>query len=240
MQTMAALDMLFADESPPPPPPALDQFGRHPSGAARLPSALATVAAFGAKPAGSNWLHLDRSAVAAGVAAVVTLPDSVQQGGNGLRTEAAFANIWAQDNPDAYAAFATSLYDNGAADLAPFQGGGGIRIPPSAALLGADYGAIAARMSARHVPVPSQADWMILSAIRDSSNLLVNFTGDPDDWVSHNLGDDAEFVGEPANWMRAVSAWTNVVDESKPSLQPRWITLRLSTRHDRAACSGST
>ena len=172
-KTMAALDALFADEAapvvppppPPPPPVPVDPAGRRPAGAAKVPAAVATVAGFRANPAGTNWLHLDRATVADGIAGLVALPDSSQQGGNGLCTTAAFINIWAQDAPDAFAAFATALFDNGAADLAPFQGGGGLRIAPSAALLGADYQAIASKMATSGFAVPPQAHWMVMSAI---------------------------------------------------------------------------
>lgn len=218
VQTMAALDSYFVDEDAPPPPPPVpppppDPFGRRPSAVAKLPVAAGTVAAFAAKPGGSPWLHLDRTSVASGITAITTFPDSAQQGGNGLCTTAAFANIWAQDAPDAYAAFAAALFDNGAAELAPFQGGGGTRITASPDLMAADYGAIAVRMRARGFPVPSQADWMVFSAIRDSSNMFADFTGDPDDWVSSNIGDGAMGSGDLVTWMRSAGAWAAVVDE---------------------------
>jgi hypothetical protein len=180
---------------------------------AKLPAAAARVAAFAATGAGSPWLHLNRATVASNITTITTRPDTAQQGGNGLCTTAAFANIWAQDAPDAYAAFATALFDSGAADLAPFQGGGGTRITASPALKAADYGAIASRMLARGVPAPSQADWMVFSAIRDSSNNFVDFTGDPDDWVSHNLGDGAMPASDLVTWMSSSGAWARVVNE---------------------------
>jgi len=225
-KTMAALDALFADEpgpvvppSPPPTPPLpSDPTGRRPAGAAKVPAAVATVAAFRAVPAGTNWLHLDRATVADGIAGLVSLPDTSQQGGNGLCTTAAFINIWAQDAPDAFAAFATALFDNGASDLAPFQGGGGMRITPSVALLETDYPAIADKMAAAGFAVPPQAHWMVMSAIRDSSNSIFKFTGDPDDWVSHNLGDGASPLGELETWMRAAGAWLSVVNEESAIL----------------------
>ena len=200
VQTMAALDSYFVDEDAPPPappvpPPPPDSFGRRPSAAAKLLGAAATITTFAAKPVGSPWLHLNRTSVASGITAITTFPDTAQQGGNGLCTTAAFANIWAQDAPDAYAAFAAALFDNGAADLAPSQGGGGTRITASPDLMAADYGAIATRMQTRNFPVPSQADWMVFSAIRDSSNTFVNFTGDPDDWVSSTIGDGSMTSG---------------------------------------------
>jgi len=225
-KTMAALDALFADEPgpvvpptpPPPPPPVVDPTTRRPAGAAKVPAALATVAAFRANPAGTNWLHLDRATVADGIAGLVADPDGSQQGGNGLCTTAAFINLWAQDAPDAFAAFATALFDNGAADLAPFQGGGGLRIAPSQALLAADHQAIATRMAASGFAVPPQAHWMVMSAIRDSSNSIFKFTGDPDDWVSHNLGDGASPLGDLETWMRAAGAWLAVVNEESAIL----------------------
>ena len=178
-----------------------------------LPPSLST-AAFGATGAGSPWTHITRPLVATGIAERINNPDGAQQGGNGLCTTAAFINVWAQDAPDAYATFATALFDNGAANLAPNQAGGGLRITASNALLQADYGAIATRMMAKGFPVPSQADWMVMSALRDSTNLFVRFTGDPDDWVSHNLGDGASPLGDLDSWLRNAGAWVSVVDLS--------------------------
>ena len=221
-KTMAALDkemVAFERSAPPPPPPPTppplsDPFGRTAAGLAKVPAALANVVVFGASGAGSNWLHLTRSVVATGIGERISNPDGAQQGGNGLCTTAAFINVWAQDAPDAYAAFATALFDNGAANLAPNQAGGGLRITASTALLGADYGAVATRMTAKGFPVPSQADWMVMSAIRDTTNNFVNFTGDPDDWVSHNIGDGASPLGDLDSWLRNAGAWLSVVDLS--------------------------
>jgi peptidoglycan hydrolase-like protein with peptidoglycan-binding domain len=221
-KTIAALDKeMVALERPAPvplppptPPPASDPFGRTPAGLAKVPAALASTAAFGATGLGSNWLHLTRSVVATGIAERISNPDGTQQGGNGLCTTAAFINVWAQDAPDAYAAFATALFDNGAANLAPNQAGGGLRITASNALLGADHGAIAIQMTARGFPVPSQADWMVMSAIRDSTNRVFDFTGDPDNWVSHNLGDGALPIADLDSWLRNAGAWVAVVDLS--------------------------
>ena len=179
-----------------------------------MPAAEAIVAAFRANPAGTNWLHLDRATVAEGIARLITAPDSAQQGGNGICTSAAFVNIWAQDAPDAFAAFATTLFDSAAATIAPTQNGSGVRIAPSTALLGADYGAIATRMRARSFPVPPQADWMVMSALRDSSNRVVDFTGDPDDAISHILGDGGLVGGaDLESWMRATGLFRTVSNE---------------------------
>jgi peptidoglycan hydrolase-like protein with peptidoglycan-binding domain len=220
-KTMAALDkemVAFERPEPPPPPPptppVADPFGRTAAGLAKVPGALASAAAFGATGAGSPWVHLARPAVATSVAERISNPDGAQQGGNGLCSPAAFINVWAQDAPDAYAAFATALFDNGAANLAPNQAGSGLRITASNALLGADYGAIATRMTAKGVPAPSQADWMVMSAIRDGTNKLFKYTGDPDDWVSRVLGTRAVPIGDLDSWLRNAGAWVSVIDLS--------------------------
>jgi peptidoglycan hydrolase-like protein with peptidoglycan-binding domain len=221
-KTMAALDkeMVALERQgpptppPPTPPPVSDPFGRTAAGLAKVPAALANAATFGATGAGSPWLHLNRSVVGAGIAERISNPDGAQQGGNGLCSPAAFINVWAQDAPDAYAAFATALFDNGAANLAPNQAGGGLRITASNALLGANYGAIATRMAAKGFPVPSQADWMVMSAVRDGTNNLFNFTGDPDDWISRKLGENPVSVGDLDSWLRNAGAWVSVVDLS--------------------------
>jgi peptidoglycan hydrolase-like protein with peptidoglycan-binding domain len=220
-RTMTALDkemVAFERPEPPPPPPPTpsppaDPFGRTAAGAAKVPAALASAAAFGTAGAGSPWLHL-RATVATNIVERVSNPDGAQQGGNGLCTTAAFINIWAQDAPDAYGAFAAALFDNGVANIAPNQSGGGLTIRASNALRAADYGAIVDRMKAKHFPTPSQADWMAMSAIRDSTNSVVSFTGDPDEWVSSTLGDGASPFGDLDSWLRNAGAWISVVDDA--------------------------
>jgi hypothetical protein len=221
-KTMAALDKeMVAFERPepplPPPPtpsPPADPFGRTAAGAANVPAALASAATFGATGAGSPWLHLDRATVAAGIADRVSNPDGAQQGAGGLCTTAAFVNVWAQDAPDAYAAFAAALFDKGAANIAPDQSGGGLTIRASNALMAADYGVIVDRMKGKNFPAQSQADWMVMSAIRDSTNIVVHFTGDPDDWVSSTLGAGASPFGDLDSWLRNAGAWISVVDDA--------------------------
>ena len=183
-----------------------------------MPAALSATATFGAGTGAGAWASLDRATVAAGIADLVNFPDHAQQGGNGLCTTAAFINVWAQDAPDAYAAFAAALFENGAADIAPAQGtGAGLTITAGEDLRNADYYAIATKMGIAGYPVPSQADWMVMSAIRDSSNDFVDFTGDPDDWVSSALGDGSgAWSGELPAWLRATGVWSTVIDDESP------------------------
>lgn len=199
---------------PPPPPPPVDRYGRKPGAVSMVPTALATVATFRAGTAASPWAHLDRAAVATAIAERVNHPDGAEQGRNGLCTVAAFVNVWAQDAPAAYAAFATALFDRGEALLAPGQGGPkGMRIVASKALRGANYPEIVKRMRAHGYAQPNQADWMVMSAIRDQTNLVFKFTGDPDDWISREMGDGSSH-SELADWLRSAGAWSGVVDES--------------------------
>jgi hypothetical protein len=186
-----------------------------------VPGAIAHAAAFGMRPGNGAWKHLDRTQVAGGISARVMVPDGAEQGGNGLCTTAAFINLWAQDAPDAYAAFATSLFERGEGDVAPSQGAPrGLHVVASPALRGADYAAIAQRMTAKSFPVPPQADWMVMSAIRDSSNGLVDFTGDPEDWLSHVVGDGGN-VGDEALWLRSAGAWSGVVTKEPSSSESK-------------------
>lgn len=225
-RTMAALDremVAFERTAPPPPPPPtppvpFDPFGRSVSGLAKVPVGLATAAALATSGVGGPWIHLDRATVAADIADRVNNPDGAQQGGNGLCTTAAFINVWAQDAPDAYAAFATALFENGAANIAPNQGGGGQHIVASNSLRSADYTGIITRMRQKGFGVPSQADWMTMSAIRDSTNTVVPFTGDPDNWVSSTIGDGASPFGDLDGWLRNAGAWVAVVEDANVML----------------------
>ena len=64
----------------------------------------------------------------------------------------------------------------------------------------------------------SQADWMVMSAIRDSTNTVVPFTGDPDAWVSSTIGDGASPFGDLDGWLRNAGAWSSVVDDANVML----------------------
>jgi hypothetical protein len=192
----------------------VDRYGRKPGAVSMIPTALATVATFRGSTAASPWPHLDRAGVATAIAERVNHPDGAEQGGNGLCTVAAFVNIWAQDAPAAYAAFATALFDRGEALLAPKQDWPrGMRVVASKALREANYPEIVKRMRAQGYAQPNQADWMVMSAIRDHTNLLFKFTGDPDDWLSKSQGDSSTH-SELTDWLRSAGAWSGVVDES--------------------------
>lgn len=217
------------DTTPPPLPPSPGSpFGRRPSGLAEVPAALAVVDSFRLGVA-SKWATLDREIVADGIAKVVVDPDSVQQGGNGLCAAAAFFNVWAQDAPLAYATFATTLFERGRATIGPLE------IVASQGLLDADYSAIAQWMVQRRYAVPPQADWMTMSALRDSSNLVFPFTGSPPNQVMNFLfAPSGTTSDELDGWLRATGVWSNIINNTNDfTTRPVSDALTLDARHAR-------
>jgi hypothetical protein len=96
------------------------------------------------------------------------------------------------------AKYAASLFETGQGSI------GTLKVKPSDDLVLQDYAVVARRMS----PVTPPADWMCLSALRDSENAVLDFEGTPEE--------DAAGIttpGELADWMRASGMYASVSDE---------------------------
>jgi hypothetical protein len=79
---------------------------------------------------------------------------------------------WIDRNPEAFATFATTLFDTGDASM------GSLDIKPESELVSADYNTLVSKGSGN----PSaQADWMILSALPNAHQVLwqPSWAGDP-------------------------------------------------------------
>lgn len=223
VKTITALDseMLAYERpapTPPPPPeptPAVDPYGRQPLDLAKVPAALAAIATFAADPNPGAWPWLDRATMAQALADRVNHPDGVDQGLFGLCVPAAFTNVWVQDAPDAYVAFATQLFDTGSAHIAPDQSGIGKLITASDGLRETDYEATQQLLIAQGYDRQSTADWMVLSAIRDGANHFFDFTGDADSWWDNcRFSAGSVFSGELTTWLESAGRWASVSDET--------------------------
>lgn len=138
----------------------------------------------------SSWPHLDEQTVMNRVGALKANPDLLDQGALGLCGEATFVRHVIQRSPVLFGAMAKLLFMDGwgfVHDLA---------IHPDSDLRNANYGAIVAARTteiaqaltenpARYLgPMPPQADWMILSSLCDSENVVLDFEGGPHEWLS--------------------------------------------------------
>lgn len=120
---------------------------------------------------------LDRQLLADRLTEMLADPDSIQQGAIGLCGNAAFLRAWVQNDHLAVARFAISLYEVGHVAL-PALG-----VQPGADLLNCDYAAIDWHGM---LPCPA-AEWMIMSALQDQENGLIDFSGPPNEANAEGL-----------------------------------------------------
>jgi hypothetical protein len=167
-------------------------------GATSTPAAAQTeVSAFAARTAATRW-KLSRAAVATRLKDLVANPNLVDQGSLNLCGPAAFFHLWFSRDPLAAVTYAASLFETGQGMI------GSLKVKPDDDLVLQDYAVVARRMN----PVTPPADWMCLSALRDSENAVLDFEGTPEE--------DAAGIttpGELADWMRATGVYKSVTDE---------------------------
>ncbi|AKR55072.1 hypothetical protein XM25_04455 [Devosia sp. H5989] len=133
------------------------------------------------------WPYLDRTRVVTRLNALRGDPDLFDQGKMGLCTAAAFYHHILQRNPLKFAQFANALHGAGVGYL------GELKVRAGYDLRNADYAALAAK----HPPFPPEADWMLMSALRDSENWIFDFEGDPDDDdISTSAKELSEWYGD--------------------------------------------
>jgi hypothetical protein len=156
------------------------------------------IGTFASKSDASPWTSLDRAKVADRLNAIVADPRQVQQGALNLCGPAALFSQWAKRDPVAFANFATQLYDSGAAQI------GSLSVSPGRDLLQADYNAMVPRMGAAVSPA---ADWMILGALRNSTDVF---------WQGSWQGDPGQKLAaltrpeELAQWLKAAGIYASV------------------------------
>ena len=141
----------------------------------------------------SPW-RLDRVDVAQRLEQLLEDPDSVRQGDFGFCGIAAFLRYWASRDPDAVARFTIELFNRGKSKIGTYS------VEPCEELLHCDYVAL-------NTNCPS-TDWMIMGALQDSENAVLDFEGSPDE--SWALGANS---GEVAEWLDACDVYDDVGDE---------------------------
>lgn len=158
--------------------------------------AKAIVQAFRAPRAGGAWRSLDRKQVADRLDRLIDDPRLFNQGQLNLCGPASFCTVWAQRDPKAFARFATTLFDTGAASI-----NGKLAVHPSDALRNQDYAAMRAKMFS----ITEQADWMVMGALRNNSDALFVWDGDPDQKMA-----GITFPDEIIAWMNATGLYSSV------------------------------
>lgn len=173
---------------------------------------------FESETAASPWTSLGRSTVAQRLSAIVSDPRQVQQGALNLCGPAAFFSQWAKRDPVAFVNFATQLYDAGTATI------GALPVSPGQDLLQANYPDMVTRMGGSVSPA---ADWMILGALRNSTDVFWqgSWEGDP--------GQELAALTRPeelASWFSATGIYAKVDNQANwatPAGIPHALSLAL-------------
>ena len=137
-------------------------------------SALAVVDAFEAEPNQNVAWQLDRYWTLQRLRTLLRNPELIDQRGLNACAPAVFFRVWLERAPVAAANFGCALLRDGSASI------GSLNVAPGWKLLGQNYANLKAATDAAHPnATPENADWMLLSALRDSENLWFDYVGEP-------------------------------------------------------------
>jgi hypothetical protein len=168
--------------------------------------ALALLDAAAAESPVIPW-NLDWSETIARLRTLVLNPELLHQRKLEACGPAVFFRLWFGRDPLGAATFGYRLLKSGSAGIGP------LTITPGTQLLQRDYAALRATANAVTIRLPEPADWMLLSALRDSENLLIPFQGDPD-----SVTDNAAGVTLPltvASWLEATNVYSMVANHTE-------------------------
>ena len=168
-----------------------------------VPKAVTKINQFKAGTSTGKWKNLDRVAVADRLIELVNDPDKVNQGSLGVCGVAIFFNVWVEADPLAFTDYAISLYETGAGNI------GTLHIKAGSDLRGQDYSVLRPKLN----PDVPPADWMVLSAVRDSENWVFDFEGTPAEDFSGGTS-----PREVASWLRATGLFSQVDNDTAPIL----------------------
>src|SRR5271165_468339 len=170
-------------------------------------TASQTIDTFAAETAAGAWSSLDRATVAARLKELISNPRALNQASLNLCGPAAFFMEWIGRDPQAFATFATALFDAGDASI------GSLDVKPDQDLIGADYNTL---VSGGGGNPPAQADWMILGALRNAHQVFwqPSWAGDPKQELAALTRPE-----EVTDWFNAAGIFTKVSNEAN------WATL---------------
>ncbi len=159
---------------------------------------------FGSARARKAWPYLDPTAVLTRIDTLRKDATQFDQGDVGLCTAAAFYHHIIQRKSEEFESFAKALYYGGIGFL------GKLKVTPDVDLRSTDYAALAAK----YARIPPQADWMLMSSLRDSENWILDFEGGPDESVA--ISTSARELGD---WYEKTGLYTgvNYTDEADPA-----------------------
>lgn len=173
------------------------------------------ISEFAAVEGGGAWASLDRATVAERLATLIA-PTTASDSGTGYRSlsqsalnlcgPAVLLVMATGRDPVAVANYATELFETGTGSIGSFT------VTASDELRNADFADLSTRGS-----IASQAEWMMLSAIRNATEPFwqPEWTGDPEQELA-----GMSRPGEVADWMRQTGIWSIVEDNGRWASNP--------------------
>jgi len=164
--------------------------------------ALAAVDAFEATGPTVAW-GLDRYDTLQRLRVLLRHPETFEQRGLNACAAAVFYRVWLAHDPVAAADFACRMLRDGSAYI------GALAIAPSWKLLGQQYGQLRYATDAAHPgATPETAEWMLMSALRDSENIWFDYTGEP--WTAGDAVAGLTLPSTLASWLTATRLYSTV------------------------------
>jgi hypothetical protein len=130
---------------------------------------------------------------------LVACPGLLDQAGLNACGPASAFYIWGQRDPAGFAQLAIDLFERGTGSFGSISvtAGSDLRTHGPSTY---NWGTL---------PVPEEADWLLLSSLRDSENRVVDFEGGPGDTAS-----GITMPGEIEDWLRAGVACSSVTEDT--------------------------
>lgn len=160
-----------------------------------------------------GYFRLDRVKVADRLTELVNEPTKIQQGSLNLCGPAAFFELLIKRDTLAFVQYAISLYNNGVGKI------GNLTIKPRHNLKNQDYlesviqGTVN-RMKNKGIKltkgnmdrfIPPSADWMVMSSLRDETNLILEFKGTLEEEIA-----GITLLRELENWLKETSLYQSI------------------------------
>lgn len=179
-----------------------------------IAEARSIIDSFVAEEGGGAWPSLDRAEVGARLLELIGPESSDQEGSRdeagramlqgalNLCGPAAFFQSVIKRDPVMFANYATNLFNSGEGDL------GNLHVAPSSDIVSTIYADLLPRMNGSICP---QADWMVLGALRNSTNAFWtgSFQGTPEEVFAAGTR-----PGELAEWLEQTGLYRSVSNEA--------------------------
>jgi hypothetical protein len=167
------------------------------------------VARFKARSGNGFWINIDRAQLADGLQNRIVTPHIIAQNRTNLCAIASFVYEWIQDDPIGYAELGISLFETGAGRIG--RGAmSGKPVKPSDDLRKSRIPYVDPH--AAHRQQMNHADWVILASIRESLNLVLNYTADNEGQLFGKIG-PVNYNGDVAESFKA-AGYSKIIDKT--------------------------